>query len=809
MNIYKCFFLTILLLNYLAGNAQNDNEDCSFVVYTDSTLNLSTRNFVNRNRGISPLPNPTLTSRKGKFIVSYDDNYFMTEGVKHCLKLAMDNWEDKINILKPVQFYVCVSEELDMEIALKTTVGYVRSNGIAYADNLINQTMQNDVSIKDSVCVNALVDWNTSWSYDDGYDGTVNLTNGFMRSIARILGFGCSIVNRSGSVNFALNRSPSEFDKLVFNGDTRLSDLAMSRPGLVEQFFQGDTQLRFDSQVYDLYDVGSFVSGKSGLYFSLGFDNLMEFTLNDQMETQSLNQETLNVIRKIGWDISDVDNEIICDSTNALGYGSIYRNYNFSLKNCPCDDMNDIQWIYQIYNNDVNDYETIYSESDLQFCVQPTVVEGSFDDFVCHQARVLAKVNSKEYSFPLNLETRPLIESVDILSITPTDSQHCSVSISIKQRGAACGTILVSDDSGAVHEYNYTGGVITVSSIYRGQNIYVDVTLENSYGSSNKFIVETPYLPLQDSVTSRVGKSKTEASVSPAESLRDSDIVTFNLPHEVEGADSVCWFIDIGGMMKRIYPDNTNGSTYTYKITLDSLDIKIEKLFNTDLISYYGGKSWGRYVSWKSDGYCRFRCYVYKYSGENVLKKLFSSNNYLLDVLPSIPTLEILKVWIEEEDNYWKDWINVLLRTNVTNARTLSVQVAQSDYFGIEYTDTFITEGIDDAFKIRICLPEDQINCIAYNDYGFIQGPNVKVIPTDINDYAIIKNNSYITVEGNNISVTTNNNSVVRIYSYTGEIISTINNVTPNSVQLPNGVYIINLFDPKTKKSVTKKIKIN
>ena len=94
----------ILLLICLAClsflKAQTNGDEKMVVCYSDhisqdvprrQTL-LKKESNAARNKGV-------IKSRLGKFVVGYDDNSFMTDGVRHCLKLALDVWEDKINIM--------------------------------------------------------------------------------------------------------------------------------------------------------------------------------------------------------------------------------------------------------------------------------------------------------------------------------------------------------------------------------------------------------------------------------------------------------------------------------------------------------------------------------------------------------------------------------------------------------------------------------------------------------------------------------------------------------------------------------------
>lgn len=155
----------ILLLICLAClsflKAQTNGDEKMVVCYSDhisqdvprrQTL-LKKESNAARNKGV-------IKSRLGKFVVGYDDNSFMTDGVRHCLKLALDVWEDKINIKVPVSFYLSVSENMDPDIAISTRVTYSRkSEDTSLPDNLYSQEFPYGIPVNDTIMVNAGIDW--------------------------------------------------------------------------------------------------------------------------------------------------------------------------------------------------------------------------------------------------------------------------------------------------------------------------------------------------------------------------------------------------------------------------------------------------------------------------------------------------------------------------------------------------------------------------------------------------------------------------------------------------------------------------
>lgn len=168
-------FVSLTFFCNVTLNAQV--EHCGIVEYHESAKHL---HLIEKTIK-PPIPSSSynvkkIKSRMGKFIVNYDDNYFMTEGVLHCLKLAIDTWEDRIIIKKPINFFVRISEKMDPDLAISTKVGYSRykvGEFEALPDNLYNQFYKG-TNFNDTITINALLNWDSSWQYDNAYSGTIN-----------------------------------------------------------------------------------------------------------------------------------------------------------------------------------------------------------------------------------------------------------------------------------------------------------------------------------------------------------------------------------------------------------------------------------------------------------------------------------------------------------------------------------------------------------------------------------------------------------------------------------------------------------
>jgi len=118
----KIYILILLVICPISAICQNVEK--RIVVYTDSVETPDYDKTAKTYNIDTDAPVGSLMSRLGKFDVSYIDNSFMTEGVKRCLRMALDVWEDRLSIDAPVHIMLDASEDIDPSLEIKTAVAY-------------------------------------------------------------------------------------------------------------------------------------------------------------------------------------------------------------------------------------------------------------------------------------------------------------------------------------------------------------------------------------------------------------------------------------------------------------------------------------------------------------------------------------------------------------------------------------------------------------------------------------------------------------------------------------------------------------
>lgn len=487
----KIFIIFFVTLCHVSAFCQNDAT--GMVVYIDGTEpNAETR----KTYGNDILPTDAcLTSRQSKFRIKYVDNFFMTEGMKRCLRIALDAWEEKLNVSVPVNLNLIASEDLAPSVKIKTTVAYAAYDEDAMPTSLLAQINGNEaLETRNTIEINADANWKTSWPSDGTQWGTDNLQTALLRHIAHALGFGTTVSEKDGELTFAVDGFASPFDNLVDNGGLTLGSLTLQgTPAQINDFFKGSLNVNTPTTAYRLFSSAEgYVPYRSGNYFSLPTDNILNYPYGDHGALLPINSETLDVMAAIGWDVNPHDIHIAGSSTDQLGYGSLYTDHTFHAEDAAGNLVSGT-WTYQIYDNTTHTYVDKTGGQGTTFTVSPAD-EGTtyMNEFACLQGRMTFTADGRTYTLPLTLDARPLFIGYSVANIQETaGSDYYSFDLTLSSRGATGGDIIVSSDYGTLATLPLNGDAeqtLHVANALKTGPTYLTVSLTNGYGTTVRYI---------------------------------------------------------------------------------------------------------------------------------------------------------------------------------------------------------------------------------------------------------------------------------------------------------------------------------
>lgn len=492
----KCILSILGLLFSLSSTAIGQTEETYKVTYVDSVGN----NY----SAYAPQPlvetvvegeTYELRSRQGNILATVPVSPYMTIGVEHCLMMAMDVWEEQLNIKEPVRFKVTFNENMSPDVEIQTTVEYALDRNRNCAPlNLLNQIEFQRKDEVTTIDINAYVYWNSSWAneLEFGYD---NLTTALTRHLAHILGFGTSIVQSGTGINFANPNTASLFDNLIVNADNlSLGSLAgFGSSEAIEAFLVQDLYLNLPGGKQRLYSNSQgFVLYRSGCYFSLEKDNLMNYPYQDKTKLLPINPETLDALSAIGWEVKPHELSLDGSSLDTYGYGSVYQGHIFKASGQDGTPIINARWKYQLYNNHSGAYVDQTQGTGGSFTI-PSILKGNeyLDKYQCQQGRVVCEANDgASVSYPVFLDAHPLVLGYQIANVQDAENlYYFSFDIILSYVGSDNGVLTVCNEGGAAMLFDIKGSgqtTIHVPNAFKYSQLWIDVSLDNNYGSGTK-----------------------------------------------------------------------------------------------------------------------------------------------------------------------------------------------------------------------------------------------------------------------------------------------------------------------------------
>ena len=492
----KCILSILGLLFSLSSTAIGQTEETYKVTYVDSVGN----NY----SAYAPQPlvetvvegeTYELRSRQGNILATVPVSPYMTIGVEHCLMMAMDVWEEQLNIKEPVRFKVTFNENMSPDVEIQTTVEYALDRNRNCAPlNLLNQIEFQRKDEATTIDINAYVYWNSSWAneLEFGYD---NLTTALTRHLAHILGFGTSIVQSGTGINFANPNTASLFDNLIVNADNlSLGSLAgFGSSEAIEAFLVQDLYLNLPGGKQRLYSNSQgFVLYRSGCYFSLEKDNLMNYPYQDKTKLLPINPETLDALSAIVWEVKPHELSLDGSSLDTYGYGSVYQGHIFKASGQDGTPITNARWKYQLYNNHSGAYVDQTQGTGGSFTI-PSILKGNeyLDKYQCQQGRVVCEANDgASVSYPVFLDAHPLVLGYQIANVQDAENPYYfSFDIILSYVGSDNGVLTVCNEGGAAMLFDIKGSgqtTIHVPNAFKYSQLWIDVSLDNNYGSGTK-----------------------------------------------------------------------------------------------------------------------------------------------------------------------------------------------------------------------------------------------------------------------------------------------------------------------------------
>jgi len=498
----KCVLLVFVVLLSISSLL---SQNVDTLTYTD---NFSVANTTSTSIPLRAKALRKSSRRGGSIPITYTSN--IADSLKQAIEIASLLWAESLPTDTKVRLKVSfgnIANDLEVQMSylyLNTDTLYPMSY---YNNYIANYGASEDATIVFSDTVN----W--SCSYSEQTNNNKSLTTAMMRGIAIALGFGTTAKqNNSGSLFFQQSDPGySPFEYLVLNdSNVPLSSIPRGRKNRENAALRAYAEsndniwLKWGGEQYKLYSHSPFEPNRSLIYLNEP-SSLMHYEMPMGRCYLDIDDKTANIIKQIGWDIETTPNiDIYCTDIPNTGIASAYDTYLFEISNYNVN-MSSLHWEYLVLSES-GEFQIKAQQADSQtFSFSPFSYlstshinrEGDIECIV----RLTYTMNGTNFCITkkLTLECEPEIISLSDQSVR--NNGYITLydySFNVSYRGAPAITIGVEQEYSAFYDIIHIDepflAHVYLSNLSRGNYVWIDISVENDYGSDLQTI-EIPNQP--------------------------------------------------------------------------------------------------------------------------------------------------------------------------------------------------------------------------------------------------------------------------------------------------------------------------
>lgn len=254
--------------------------------------------------------------------------------------------------------------------------------------------------------------------------------------------------------------------------------------GLVKDIISGYSEL---PAINRIYTFSAFTYKHSGGYqlipLSLSPDNLPSFTIIPPETT-----------------FSKGNPKIVCDNIGSNGIGSAYLTHTFNLE--KDEDISTYLWHFYVMNQDGEYIEVSGGDTTPSFTI-PAIDDPEkyaiSDGCLSGMVECIYSMSDTQYRtilFPVTLELKPIIISIDNINRIPTDGRFYYVTFTVNYRGADKVSLEIEEEYSTyklIKEINepYIAHA-NIGQFHSLYNNWITIVVRNKYGTAEKTLEFAP-----------------------------------------------------------------------------------------------------------------------------------------------------------------------------------------------------------------------------------------------------------------------------------------------------------------------------
>lgn len=441
---------------------------------------------------------------KGQIVMTYDSD--LPDSIKNAINMAKGMWESRLVCKQPIYVNV-VFEPQPQNIAMISDVLYSETPlgcPTSLASQLSDYAYGSSESPDGYINLNSNLSWNCDINTHVADEN--NLTTMILRGIARTLGFGSSVTQKTESkIDFYFGW-PTYFDKLLRNQNVWLHSMDGNSAEMRNFITSGNVVIDTPSSTYKVYAPSVYDPGKS-LYYIEGRKSIMSNSLGQGHIPQEIDDYTVDILNAIGWNIPLNAGNIKCDNISDNNNISAYIPHTFSIDKAEGDVISDYNWSFQL-KDDSGVYTTVSKGSASGFIIAE--ISSPHGYYVNSAGEMEGRIEciytlngkQKRASSDLSLDLKPVILSINNLEVHENQEDYYFwLTFELNYRGSNKVYICVSDEESPYITRNefYEPLLAHITTTQMSTTCYswVDIDINNQYGKTTKTL---EFAPIQEAL---------------------------------------------------------------------------------------------------------------------------------------------------------------------------------------------------------------------------------------------------------------------------------------------------------------------
>lgn len=470
-----------------------------------------TDRFADRPSQTAPVcagkPNENINPYAGE--IHYDTDGLLPDSIRICLDVAIDAWVKAMRFKQPPYLRICY-DDLNSDVDVLTDV-YPHSSDpssdiylpAALYRNIHNITTFNDDQIYDAIItLNKNKNWNCAHNESAPHGNSVNATTALMRAIGVALGFGTSVSEYKGRINFQFGGKMSVFDTKIFDSNgkrlERISNLD-ELANFVQPTGGRKIYVAKADNSHILYSPAVFEPNRSLVYLN-NPNSLMHYDLGRGDMFQKIDDTTIDVLKSIGWE-TDFVTPLRIESTDvdADATASAYESHSFRLINNIGGNITDGNWKYELLDKDAN-YREIRTMSGTGIFTIPAIdnpnsykvdINGNIKGRISFTGKLNGETVSARYLLSIGLP--PTIKKIRKNGkLMDETGRYFTGFFTVEYLGCDWFTVSleIDGDSGMRTRYILEPflGHVAIDRIPAKRDSWIHISMSNSYGVAKSTI---------------------------------------------------------------------------------------------------------------------------------------------------------------------------------------------------------------------------------------------------------------------------------------------------------------------------------